>query len=457
LKAAGFELVAHIECDSAAAESYALNLAPVGDAALPWAVARDMTKVSPEQLTKEFGLTGSAAGNFDVVAAGLPCQAFARIGRSKLRSIGGDEHAFKKDKRASLYKRFLDYVRAVQPLAVLIENVPDILNFGGHNVPEEISNTLETFGYRSAYTLLNAAFYGVPQMRERLILIAIHEALGIHPSFPVPTHTIELPRGYGDSRSVALKHVPESGSHFVPSPRAKQRLRKAVSCREALADLPLIYDHIADPKKMQRRRVQDDLPYRSTTKRSAYAKHMRGWCGFGRRQKLDGHVVRLTPRDFAIFRRMAPGADYPTAVCIAQVIFRDRLRMRRRFHAVTCRMREYHELLENTVPPYDPGKFPNKWWKLVPSQPSRTLTAHLGKDTYSHIHYDGRQCRMISVREAARLQSFPDGFRFSGQMNAAFRQIGNAVPPLLAIAIGRALRKTLAAAAIVSARKRSAA
>jgi len=163
----------------------------------------------------------------------------------------------------------------VQPLAVLIENVPDILNFGGHNVPEEISNTLETFGYRSAYTLLNAAFYGVPQMRERLILIAIHEALGVHPSIPVPTHTIELPRGYEGSRSVALKHVPESGSHFVPSLRAKQRLRKAVSCREALADLPLIYDHIADPKKMQRRRVQDDLPYRGTTKRSAYAKHMR--------------------------------------------------------------------------------------------------------------------------------------------------------------------------------------
>ena len=58
--------------------------------------------------------------------------------------------------------------------------------------------------------------------------------------------------------------------------------------------------------------------------------------------------------------------------------------------------------------------------------------AHIGKDTYSHIHYDSEQARVISVREAARLQSFPDGFLFCGTMNPAFRQIGNAVPPLMA-------------------------
>jgi DNA (cytosine-5)-methyltransferase 1 len=61
--------------------------------------------------------------------------------------------------------------------------------------------------------------------------------------------------------------------------------------------------------------------------------------------------------------------------------------------------------------------------------------AHLGKDGYSHIHYDSNQARTISVREAARLQSFPDGFVLSGTMNPAFRQIGNAVPALLAKAI----------------------
>jgi site-specific DNA-cytosine methylase len=71
--------------------------------------------------------------------------------------------------------------------------------------------------------------------------------------------------------------------------------------------------------------------------------------------------------------------------------------------------------------------------------PSRTLMAHLGKDSYSHIHYDSEQARTISVREAARLQSFPDGFTFNGSMNSAFRQIGNAVPPLLAYQIGLTL------------------
>jgi DNA (cytosine-5)-methyltransferase 1 len=95
------------------------------------------------------------------------------------------------------------------------------------------------------------------------------------------------------------------------------------------------------------------------------------------------------------------------------------------------------------VPPYDPSKFPNKWRKLHPDHPSCTLTAHLGKDTYSHIHYDSRQGRTISVREAARLQSFPDGFVFSGAMNSAFRQIGNAVPPLLARAVAEEIARAL--------------
>jgi len=73
--------------------------------------------------------------------------------------------------------------------------------------------------------------------------------------------------------------------------------------------------------------------------------------------------------------------------------------------------------------------------------------AHIGKDTYSHIHWDRAQARTISVREAARLQSFPDGFKFEGTMNPAFRQIGNAVPPLMAKALADVMRESLGSTA----------
>jgi len=95
------------------------------------------------------------------------------------------------------------------------------------------------------------------------------------------------------------------------------------------------------------------------------------------------------------------------------------------------------------VPPYRLDTFPNRWWKLRADCPARTLMAHLGRDCYSHIHYDSAQARTISVREAARLQSFPDGFVFCGTMNPAFRQIGNAVPPLMAYVMAGMISESL--------------
>lgn len=457
LKTAGFELRAHVECDPLAAATYAVNFGPTsGEGQGEWARPRDMNTCSPETLAREFGLHEDAADSFDILAAGLPCQAFARIGRSKLRSIAGDKKAFKKDQRATLYKRFLEYVSATRPLGILIENVPDILNFGGHNVPEEICGTLDSLGYRTAYTLLNAAFYGVPQLRERLILLGIDVSLGVEPRFPDPTHSIDLPSGYEGSRNVALKYVPDRGSHFRPIPGVTEELPQAVSVRSALRDLPFISEHFTNPTAMKRRRVCDHRAYRKVGRISDYARAMRDWPGFEGEKDLDAHVVRVTPRDFEIFKRMPHGSDYPIAIKIAEGIFAEKLEaLSASDVASRIKTKAYRKLRSATVPPYDPGKFPNKWWKLAPSCPSRTLTAHIGKDTYSHIHYDSRQKRTISVREAARLQSFPDGFRFAGQMNAAFRQIGNAVPPLLALAVARVLKETLLEGAAMSKRRKS--
>ncbi|RVA05342.1 DNA cytosine methyltransferase, partial [Mesorhizobium sp. M7A.F.Ca.US.001.02.1.1] len=174
----------------------------------------------------------------------------------------------------------------------------------------------------------------------------------------------------------------------------------------------------------------------------AYALKMRNWPGFKTADGADGHLIRLTPRDFPIFAGMKHGADYPQARALAEQMFQAALIAQGLTH-ISKESNAYRDLRAQVVPPYDPQKFPNKWWKLDPSKPSRTLTAHMGKDTYSHIHYDSTQKRTVSVREAARLQSFPDGFVFAGAMNAAFRQIGNAVPPLLGLAVARVLKEQL--------------
>lgn len=443
MAAAGFSLVGHVEMDETAAASYALNFKPPSpDHGPDWAKARSMIDTDPAALAREIGLTGDATEAFDILAAGLPCQAFARIGRSKLRSITGDDDAYKNDARAKLYERFLQYVDLVQPVAIVLENVPDILNFGGHNVPEDICRTLDGLGYAARYSLLNAAFYGVPQMRERLFLVAIDKSLGHLPSFPKPTHAAKLPSGYLSARAAALGKVPKAGGHYVPVPEARKGLPGAVSAKAALADLPKITEHFAAPTAMRRRKLTDELPYTSFQGLSAYATRMRTWGGLPRMHAgTDGHLVRITPRDFPIFSRMKSGDDYPKACAVADAIFQEQLA------ACDPRPEEnseaYVKLRASCVPPYDPGKFPNKWWKLDARLPSRTLTAHMGKDTYSHIHWDSTQKRTVSVREAARLQSFPDGFRFAGAMNAAFRQIGNAVPPLLAEAVARSLKKDL--------------
>ena len=442
LAGAGFDLTAHIEIDPEAAASYALNFGAGKLLDGPWSIARDMESCSADKLVRELGLETGAIDSFDVLAAGLPCQAFARIGRSKLRAVTGEDDAFQKDPRAALYRRFLDYVTSTQPLVIIIENVPDILNFGGHNVPEEICETLEDIGYRTAYTILNAAYYGVPQVRERLFIIAVADALKTTPEFPKPTHFLNLPKGYEGSRRVALKHVDKQSKRFRAIHVPSSELKKAVSVRQALDDLPEIREHRTNPKVIRKRRLIDVLSYRKPLSAvSSYAKLMRTWKGFAA-NVVGGHLVRLTPRDFPIFRSMAHGADYPEACRVAEKLFARELK-RRNMTRISPKAAAYEALRAATVPPYNPDKFPNKWWKLDPRKPSRTLTAHMGKDTYSHIHYDSTQCRTVSVREAARLQSFPDGFQFAGAMNAAFRQIGNAVPPLLGLVVAITIKAQL--------------
>jgi DNA (cytosine-5)-methyltransferase 1 len=442
-QAAGYVVQAAVEFDPDAARSHGHNFHG-GDA--KHGRARDIITTHPDDLVAELEL-GPVEDAVDVIVGGPPCQAFARVGRPKLREIDAHPQAFRHDPRARLYQEYLRYVDAFQPLAVLVENVPDVLNHGGQNIAEEICEVLEAKGYVCGYTLLNAAFYGVPQMRERMFLIAYRREMADRILFPEPTNWLVLPPGYEGSRAVALKVLNgllRQAHDYKDAPVATPSLSPAVTAEEALSDLPPIYarqELAAGELRRGARRFDQPVLYDRRRKVSAYGRLMRSWPSFeAHPDGLRDHVIRYLPRDYELFARLNPGDQYPEAWQHAMNMLAEKIAgLRRQGKVVRDGSAEYQRLRDAIVPPYDATKFPNKWRKMWRDQPARTLMAHLGKDSYSHIHYDSEQARTISVREAARLQSFPDGFVFCGTMNPAFRQIGNAVPPLLA----RALAETM--------------
>jgi DNA (cytosine-5)-methyltransferase 1 len=380
----------------------------------------------------------------DIVIGGPPCQGFSRLGRGKLDSL--TDEGFEGDPRNKLYEQFLAAVAYWKPRAVVMENVPGMLSVAGTNYASIVTQELAQLEYRTGYALLNAVWYGVPQLRERLFFIGIRADLDRRPTPPPTTHDATLPEGY--RRPYRTRETPlpfggiwdwMEGEITVPSAQAAL---PAVTVREAIDDLPILTEHLSGtplPKGDFRR----PLPYRGEP-HSAYARLMRHWPGLQVPAFISDHVTRRTPRDYETFRRMRHGDRYPAAKEIAEVRFQEALdQLRTECKAPAPESEGWRALRKEYVPPYDAEEFLEKWGKLRPDQPSWTVPAHLAKDSYSHIHPDSNQARMISVREAARLQSFPDGFRFSGNMGECFRQIGNAVPPLLAWAIASALLESI--------------
>lgn len=438
---AGYEIRAALEIDELAARSHAINFFRDADPELieHHARPRDITRIDPDETAQDFDL-GPVEEGIDVLVGGPPCQAYARVGRAKLREVAEHPEAYRVDPRGNLYLRYLAYVAAFKPLALMMENVPDILHYGGHNVVQEMVEALDDIGYDARYTLINTAFHGVPQMRDRVFLLAYRKELRARIRFPRATHHMVLPPGYGGTRAVALRFVDLlDGLAYIEPDLGDSNLPFPVTAKEAIGDLPPITLHLEGKLRRGARRFTELTRYDRRRHVSAYARDLREWPGFESQEGIKDHLIRYLPRDTDIFREMGPGSEYPAAHGVATRLFEQEARRR----GLGPRSAAYQTLHREMVPPYRLDTFPNRWWKLREDFPARTLMAHLGKDCYSHIHYESAQARTISVREGARLQSFPDGFVFCGTMNPAFRQIGNAVPPLMAYAMATTIRESL--------------
>ncbi len=352
---AGFEIVGGVEIDPIAYSTHSRHFPPKVEPAAP----SDIKRLESERVTKPvYSLYGNDRIKIDVIIGGPPCQPFTRVGRAKLRHVAGNVRAHIEDKRVPLFTHFLRFVAELRPLAFVMENVYYMASFAGRNIAEEVAVSAENLGYNVRYAILNAAWYGVPQMRERLFVTGLDARLGLIPMFPKRTHSLQLPVGYTTSRTGRPDYIPvlPPSNHYVAEIVSERELLPAVTAGEAIGDLPPLTFHLNDHNARKGARKFDTvLPYRPV-KPNAYACEMREWPSFESNGAICDHVIRYTPRDYQTFRKMEPGDQYPQAFAVAD----------QRFQEALARIKPqpkhgtggYRDLYASIVPPYDHSKFP---------------------------------------------------------------------------------------------------
>lgn len=415
---AGFDIVAGVELMPEACQTISYNL-DYRYGKEQTHICGDITEIDAEIFKDRFGEEGC------IVIGGPPCQAYSLAGRAKLKSLG-DDRINTNDARGYLYQDFLRFVYDLDAKGVVMENVPESTNFGDMNIPEIVCKSLEDHGYKAFWTILNAADYGVPQLRERVIVFGVKKDIANDVKLPIPTH--KCPNDYQTQYQKRLESFSQNQHFRVPN-SAENAQKNWVTVGEAFSDLPILFPS-AD-SKYRAVKLNEEMDYRSVPQND-FQNIMRTWYGqesFG----ASANAFRNNKRDFAIFERMNQGDNYTVASAIADELFEKEAKI----FGYEPRTTDYLKLKKKMVPVYDRDKFDNKWKRLEENRPSHTLVAHLSKDTYSHIH--PTEPRGISVREAARIQSFPDDFFFDCSMGDAYKQIGNAVPPLLAYAVAKSM------------------
>ena len=415
---AGFDIVAGIELMPEACQTISYNL-DFRYGKEQTHICGDITEIDTSIFKDKFGNEGC------IVIGGPPCQAYSLAGRAKLRSLG-DHRVNTNDARGYLYQDFLRFVYELDARAAIMENVPESTNFGEMNIPEIVCESLEEHGYDAYWTVLNSADYGVPQLRERVFVIANKKGENPKIELPIPSHKCA-----GDYLTPYQKRLESlQQNHFFRSPISSENAKKSwITVGDAFSDLPVLFPK-AD-SKYKAVKLNEEKEYASDAQ-NEFQEIMRNWYGaesFG----SSANAFRNNKRDFGIFERMNQGDNYIDASKIADMLFEKEAKV----FGYVPNSEEYNKLHDKMVPAYDRDKFENKWKRLEESRPSHTLVAHLSKDTYSHIH--PLEPRGISVREAARIQSFPDDFFFECSMGDAFKQIGNAVPPLLAYGVAESV------------------
>ena len=315
----------------------------------------------------------------DIIVGGPPCQAFSTVGRAQ------DPNSMNNDPRNYLFENYLKILNHFKPKIFIFENVKGLLTARPNGVDIFnliISKMSETYNVINdpETLLLNAVNYGVPQMRERLIIIGVKKGIRYD---------------VNEIYNLIKK------THYAPG-EEKNSLNKYVTVREAISDLP----------KLMPGQGAEIIDFEEND-----------W---------NEYIIKIRDKDFKkLYNHVARNHNN-----------NDRERYKILSENNGWKLKDLQKVRPDLVH-HDPKHFGNRYTVQMYDLPGKTVVAHLHKDGNLFIHPDSKQERTFTVREAARIQSFPDDFFFEGSRTAQYKQVGNAVPPLLAKACAIAIKEAL--------------
>lgn len=398
-----------------------------------------------------------------VLIGGPPCQAYSLVGRARNR--GKQDYQAENDHRHFLYKEYLRIIQKFKPAVFVMENVKGILSSKVENklifnsILDDLNDPDKALGYKSKhrykiYSLATSKYfdkdnisgesikphdfiirsedYGIPQARHRVILLGVRSDLDVTPSI------LDL---VDKSATVydAIGNMPKLRSKISRGPDAGRRWEVIVkthligltSGAKSFKKSQKLIDTLTNAaSKVDGNRSTGALRYYQKTKLQNQKAELEEWLvdpflhaeGLWLNSEVRGHMESDLRR-------------YVYAACYGEV---EKFSPKGHQGFDLPGLRPEHKNWES-------GKFSDRFRVQIYGRPSTTVTSHISKDGHYFIHPDPAQCRSLTVREAARLQTFPDNYFFEGNRTQQYVQVGNAVPPLLAYKIGIIIESLMAA------------
>ena len=389
-----------------------------------------------------------------VLIGGPPCQIYSLAGRS--RNAGNAKYNASTDVRTTLYREYIKTLRRLEPAAFVLENVKGILSFvfEGQSVFHQIMDEIRDVGYRvialcpqQQYLgldriqrdqrdfVVRTELHGVPQARHRVIVTGLRKDIANQIDFPdYANGLLEASSSRSTTVRDILHGMPIVRSGISKTEDNQENWQEAIYiAKKKIANLcPKLTDYLdkfeypPNGKITGLKNSQQPMLRRGAEPvgiGKECPENLQKWIVDQKLQQLTHHETRS--------HMSADLERYFFSAVYAEV------------HKVSARTRDFPPELAPEHQNWHSGKFADRYRVQIWDEPSKTITCHIAKDGHYYIHPDPRQSRSLTVREVARLQTFPDNYYFKGNRTQQYIQVGNAVPPFLAMQIAEALYKLL--------------